>query len=363
VPSSGSSRPDYAPFLKICGYQEGAAGIEDKSSGGSPPSGEDTGLDGDASLTQVRFLTAYFPVKVGTFSATDGTESFSDNSDGTLTGSAGGSGTIDYATGYVNLTFNAAPGDGDDITCGYQSGYTLKYNRSTFQDSLEEGYLIVTKLTTDGSVEEVRACTGARGNAQLELDNGRNMQLACSGDGVPVAKSTNDPAETPVYSSGAAMVWDENATVVLYTVKNNAANSKAYVGTVASIGLNPGFTVEEEEGAVTPGYTPSAQLSPGRSEITLDLYANLYSELDLEGARDEQEQFNLRCAVPGRVSSDNWLCGDWRVQITGLGDRRRGPGGREVVPVTFKVIVRGNAEDVTFSNSGFLYDLRVVTMP
>jgi len=39
---------------------------------------------------------------------TDGTETFTDNYDGTLTGSAGGTGTINYATGAYDITFNAS---------------------------------------------------------------------------------------------------------------------------------------------------------------------------------------------------------------------------------------------------------------
>ena len=39
---------------------------------------------------------------------TDGTETFTDNRDGTLTGSAGGTGTINYISGAYSITFNAA---------------------------------------------------------------------------------------------------------------------------------------------------------------------------------------------------------------------------------------------------------------
>lgn len=42
-------------------------------------------------------------------SFTDGTETFSDDGDGNLTGSGGGTGTINYLTGIGSLTFNAAP--------------------------------------------------------------------------------------------------------------------------------------------------------------------------------------------------------------------------------------------------------------
>lgn len=42
-------------------------------------------------------------------SFTDTVETFTDNYDGTLTGSAGGTGTINYATGAYSITFNASP--------------------------------------------------------------------------------------------------------------------------------------------------------------------------------------------------------------------------------------------------------------
>src|SRR3990167_3947147 len=52
-------------------------------------------------------------------SATDGTETFSDNYDGTLTGSLGGTGTINYATGAISITFNTAPENLQALTCDY----------------------------------------------------------------------------------------------------------------------------------------------------------------------------------------------------------------------------------------------------
>lgn len=51
---------------------------------------------------------------------TDGVETFTDNYDGTLTGSAGGSGTINYMTGAFSVTFNAAVGNGTNITADYE---------------------------------------------------------------------------------------------------------------------------------------------------------------------------------------------------------------------------------------------------
>jgi len=51
---------------------------------------------------------------------TDGVETFTDNKDGTLTGNKGGTGTINYMTGEISVTFNTAPNNGQDITCDYQ---------------------------------------------------------------------------------------------------------------------------------------------------------------------------------------------------------------------------------------------------
>jgi len=53
-------------------------------------------------------------------SVTDGVETFSDNRDGTLTGDAGGTGTINYATGAISVTFNANVGNSTNVTCTYQ---------------------------------------------------------------------------------------------------------------------------------------------------------------------------------------------------------------------------------------------------
>lgn len=49
---------------------------------------------------------------------TDGVETFSDNFDGTLTGSAGGTGTINYTTGAYSITFNAVAAGA--VTSTYQ---------------------------------------------------------------------------------------------------------------------------------------------------------------------------------------------------------------------------------------------------
>ncbi|MFA5937544.1 MAG: hypothetical protein WC822_06740 [Candidatus Paceibacterota bacterium] len=67
---------------------------------------------------------------------TDGTETFNDDRNGGLVGSAGGTGTINYATGAISVTFFAAPANLQAITCDY---YT--------EDSTSGGILDFTKST------------------------------------------------------------------------------------------------------------------------------------------------------------------------------------------------------------------------
>ena len=60
-----------------------------------------------------------FPILAGSMTVTNGVENFTDNGAGVLTGSAGGTGTINYTTGVFSVTFNAAVVVGVAITSTY----------------------------------------------------------------------------------------------------------------------------------------------------------------------------------------------------------------------------------------------------
>ncbi len=64
-------------------------------------------------------LTSYVPILPGSMIVEDTVETFTDDGAGVLTGSAGGSGTVDYTTGAVSLTFNTAPTDGQTIELSF----------------------------------------------------------------------------------------------------------------------------------------------------------------------------------------------------------------------------------------------------
>lgn len=66
------------------------------------------------------------PILTGTFSATDGTETFISDEDGILTGDLGGSGSIDYTSGAFVLNFNSAVPSLTDITGNYLTGTEIE---------------------------------------------------------------------------------------------------------------------------------------------------------------------------------------------------------------------------------------------
>lgn len=84
---------------------------------------------GDGSTKTFSGTLANTPVVPGsvTVNETGGEETFTDNGDGTLTGDQGGSGTINYKSGDISVTFNAAPAGTDDITADYRHGPYRKY--------------------------------------------------------------------------------------------------------------------------------------------------------------------------------------------------------------------------------------------
>lgn len=66
-------------------------------------------LESSAALGSSNYTALNLPVLAGSIYITDTVEYFTDDGAGVLTGSAGGSGTIVYSTGVMNVTFNAAP--------------------------------------------------------------------------------------------------------------------------------------------------------------------------------------------------------------------------------------------------------------
>lgn len=84
-------------------------------------------------LAQITGVRTGFAVSV-----TDGVETFTDNFGGGLVGSAGGTGTINYTTGAISVTFNTAPAAAsNNVTVTYQ-----------YEDSTNKGIADFTRSAT-----------------------------------------------------------------------------------------------------------------------------------------------------------------------------------------------------------------------
>jgi len=77
---------------------------------------------GDGSTARYQSTLSYYPVRPGTVKITDGTQEVTDDGAGNLIGNvnSGGTNTINYATGQVDVTFATAPGSGDTIAASYE---------------------------------------------------------------------------------------------------------------------------------------------------------------------------------------------------------------------------------------------------
>jgi len=64
---------------------------------------------GDAEVKDFSDSLDQYPVEPGSVEVTDGVETFSDDYNGRLTGSAAGTGLVNYETGAIQVSFNAAP--------------------------------------------------------------------------------------------------------------------------------------------------------------------------------------------------------------------------------------------------------------
>ncbi|MHC1788668.1 hypothetical protein [Solidesulfovibrio sp.] len=64
-------------------------------------------------------VLAKAPIQPGTVVVADGVETFTDDGSGRLSGSAGGTGTVDYATGAVAVDFAANVANGAEVAAAY----------------------------------------------------------------------------------------------------------------------------------------------------------------------------------------------------------------------------------------------------
>lgn len=116
---------------------------------------------GDGATALYSGTLVFKPILAGSLSITDGTETFTDDGAGNLTGNAGGSGSINYTTGAYSATFNANVASGTAVTCTYrcQDDIFSGDNADFFNSVNYDGKLWLTNsqdriITWNGSVLE-----------------------------------------------------------------------------------------------------------------------------------------------------------------------------------------------------------------
>jgi hypothetical protein len=178
---------------------------------GSSVSGENIGT-GDGGTT-VFSGTLADPVDTGTLSITDTVEIFSDNSDGTLTGDNGGSGTITYATGAWSVTFGAPPANDQAITADYDPVFNFDCdgglaNGNTFE-IISQGEDLVQNATppgsadlTDQAVSTIAVMDNVGFYLYLDPTGGATFTVtALVGDGVEIRASSYQATRMTTYTA------------------------------------------------------------------------------------------------------------------------------------------------------------------
>jgi hypothetical protein len=98
-----------------------------------------SGIDGVQ--TEYEFHLDNSPLEPGSAVVTDGTETFADDGDGTLTGDLGGFGTVNYVNGVVSLDFTIAPDGYTAITADYECYMDVQNAVYVFTTTVFSDYL------------------------------------------------------------------------------------------------------------------------------------------------------------------------------------------------------------------------------
>ena len=94
-----------------------------------------TDLIGTGDNSETAFSGTLAKAVPGSVSVTDGTETFTDDGFGTLTGDATGSGKVNYDTGKVSVTFNAAPGTDVEVNATFKPAIKGVLTREALADA------------------------------------------------------------------------------------------------------------------------------------------------------------------------------------------------------------------------------------
>lgn len=105
--------------------------------------------------TTYEFFLSYTPITAGSVNLSAGSFEITDNGDGTLAGGAGSNltaGTIDYATGKINLTFSAVSAD-----ASLAGSYSFQYGNMDVDGNIPQVDVDLTSSTISSVTRSLRA--------------------------------------------------------------------------------------------------------------------------------------------------------------------------------------------------------------
>jgi hypothetical protein len=119
-------------------------------------SGQEVGSEEIGALTtgtnDYEFYLSYTPVTAGSLSLSTGSDTITDNGDGTLAGTGLTAGTIDYATGKINLTFASVAADAT-----LSGSYSFQYGNMDVDGNIPQVDVDLASSTISSTTRSLRA--------------------------------------------------------------------------------------------------------------------------------------------------------------------------------------------------------------
>jgi hypothetical protein len=206
---------------------------------------------GDASTATFTHTAVHLPVVSGEFSLTDGTETFTPDSSTptTLVGDLTGTGTIDYTTGAISVTFNTAPSAAQAITCTY------KINFEENPDNIPQVDTNVYSQVVTAEKHALRAVYSLDAAYDLKMAFGRDMEAdmlsalsntiranidATIFDDLYVNAYSTIPAWTKTTAAGIHYLWHKESfkDVVIAASNKIFQNTRRVRGNFMVVGIN-----------------------------------------------------------------------------------------------------------------------------
>lgn len=149
VPATGRGPHVYREYLLKAGQSDLSAGLVvslDANTEVVPYDAAQTEVqDGDGAATDFTF--ALGAVEPGSVSVVDGTETFSDDGFGALTGDASGTGKVNYRTGAVSVSFTLAPANATgNVECAFKPVLRGVLNRKAETDAAKAEVVVMGQV-------------------------------------------------------------------------------------------------------------------------------------------------------------------------------------------------------------------------